>query len=326
MANLDLIRGRQVVVPLTNKSGGGVIAGDVVIIPGSADDSFTTTTSAANTVQIGVAQETIANNASGRVLVSGYASLVNVNASATRGNYLFTHTVAKQATSNATLSAGAFGVVLSTSTTPDAVLFGLTFQAGSGSVTSVAMTVPAGFSIAGSPITTSGTLALTLSNESANTVLAGPTSGGATTPAFRTLVAADVPFSWIAITANEWLASVGSFTVAWDGTANSGLAVVLPNTDGTRVGTSVITRVGTYTLRLRISKNSNRGILEAFVDGSSIGTFDTYNATPTVVDTTLSVGSLSAGCHTLEIKISGKNASSAGFSVIWFGYALDQTA
>lgn len=64
---------------------------------------------------------------------------------------------------------------------------------GSGTVTSVGMTVPSFLSVAGSPVTTSGTLALTLATQSANTVLAGPTSGGAATSAFRALVAADIP-------------------------------------------------------------------------------------------------------------------------------------
>ena len=64
---------------------------------------------------------------------------------------------------------------------------------GSGTVTSVAMTVPGFLSVSGSPITTSGTLAVTLATQSANTVFAGPTSGGAATPTFRSLVAADFP-------------------------------------------------------------------------------------------------------------------------------------
>lgn len=64
---------------------------------------------------------------------------------------------------------------------------------GSGSVTSVSLTMPAEFSVAGSPISVSGTLAVTKANESANQVFAGPTSGGAATPGFRALVAADFP-------------------------------------------------------------------------------------------------------------------------------------
>lgn len=65
--------------------------------------------------------------------------------------------------------------------------------AASGTVTSVALSVPAILSVSGSPITSSGTLAVTLANESANLVFAGPSSGGATTPTFRALVTADMP-------------------------------------------------------------------------------------------------------------------------------------
>lgn len=130
MAN---IYGRQVVVPLTNKSGGGVVAGDVVIIDTANNDAFTTTTSSASTAIIGVAQETIANNASGRVLTGGYAALVNVNASVTRGHYGTTHTVAKQATdAGASRAAGTFCQFLTGGTTPDAVVWPSDSGAGGG--------------------------------------------------------------------------------------------------------------------------------------------------------------------------------------------------
>lgn len=64
---------------------------------------------------------------------------------------------------------------------------------GSGTVTSVAMSVPAELSVSGSPVTTAGTLAVTKATQTANTVWAGPTSGGVAQPVFRALVAADIP-------------------------------------------------------------------------------------------------------------------------------------
>src|SRR5512143_2286373 len=116
--------GRQVVLPLTNKSGGGVVAGDVVIVDTTNNDAFTTTTSANSTGGVGIAQETIANNAVGRVLFNGYAALVNVNASVTRGHYGATHTVAKQATdAGASRAAGTFCQFLTGGTTPDAIIY-----------------------------------------------------------------------------------------------------------------------------------------------------------------------------------------------------------
>jgi hypothetical protein len=67
-----------------------------------------------------------------------------------------------------------------------------TITVGSGTVTSVALTTPAWLTVGGSPVTTSGTLAITGTSEPANQVLASPNgSAGAMTP--RALVAADIP-------------------------------------------------------------------------------------------------------------------------------------
>lgn len=63
---------------------------------------------------------------------------------------------------------------------------------GSGTVTSVGMTVPSFLSVSGSPITTNGTLAVSLATQAANLVFAGPSTGAAATPTFRALVAADL--------------------------------------------------------------------------------------------------------------------------------------
>src|ERR1700743_32705 len=64
---------------------------------------------------------------------------------------------------------------------------------GSGTVTSIGLTVPSFLSVTPSTITTSGTFAVTLANQSANTVFAGPATGSAAAPMFRALVAADIP-------------------------------------------------------------------------------------------------------------------------------------
>jgi hypothetical protein len=65
---------------------------------------------------------------------------------------------------------------------------------GSGTVTSVGVSGVTGIiSVSGSPVTTSGTVALSLDTQTANRVLAGPTTGSAAAPTFRALVAADLP-------------------------------------------------------------------------------------------------------------------------------------
>lgn len=65
---------------------------------------------------------------------------------------------------------------------------------GGGTVTSVALSMPAAvFNIAGSPVTGSGTLAVTFDTQTANSVFSGPASGAAASPTFRALVEDDIP-------------------------------------------------------------------------------------------------------------------------------------
>ena len=67
---------------------------------------------------------------------------------------------------------------------------------GSGTVTSVALADDSStpiYSISGSPITSSGTLGITLIDQTANTVFAGPDSGSPGQPSFRLLEASDLP-------------------------------------------------------------------------------------------------------------------------------------
>ena len=64
---------------------------------------------------------------------------------------------------------------------------------GPGTVTSVGLSLPSQFTVTGSPVTTAGTLTATLATQSANLVWAGPTTGAAAAPAFRSLVADDIP-------------------------------------------------------------------------------------------------------------------------------------
>jgi hypothetical protein len=62
-----------------------------------------------------------------------------------------------------------------------------------GTVTSVGLSLPALFSVTGSPVTTAGTLTATLAAQGANLVWAGPATGMAAAPTFRSLVASDIP-------------------------------------------------------------------------------------------------------------------------------------
>ena len=72
-------------------------------------------------------------------------------------------------------------------------LFPLNVGSGSG-ITSIALTLPAMFSVAGSPVTPpGGTFAVSLVNQSAGVALMGPATGSPAAPTFRNLVASDIP-------------------------------------------------------------------------------------------------------------------------------------
>ena len=99
-------------------------------------------------------------------------------------------------------------------------VFTISGAGGGGSVTSVGLTMPGIFTVTGSPVTSSGTLAVGLATQSANKVLAGPASGSSpAAPAFRGLVEADLPpipaslLSGLNGTANQVTVAAGAGTI-----------------------------------------------------------------------------------------------------------------
>lgn len=65
------------------------------------------------------------------------------------------------------------------------------------------------YTITNSPVTTSGTLDITLKTEVANKVFAGPTTGADAQPTFRTLVASDLPIGNLTDTGTDGIAITG---------------------------------------------------------------------------------------------------------------------
>ncbi len=124
-------------------------------------------------------------------------------------------------------------------------------------VTSVGLALPSIFTVTNSPVTTTGTLTGTFTTETVNTVFAGPTSGGAATPTFRALVAADIPAG--TVTANNGL------------TVNTGNNVQL---GGSLIQTTTITQ-GNYDLIHNMSGTGNFRVQQSgsdvFVVNSSTG-------------------------------------------------------
>ena len=124
--------------------------------------------------------------------------------------------------------------------------------AGVGTVTSVAGTITINNpiitgSIAGSPITVSGTLAITLSlaNQNANTILAGPTSGGAGPVTARLMVPADLPpLLAVAFSATPTFNALVASTFTMTLTGNVTSSTVTNPTTGQKI-TFILTQDGT---------------------------------------------------------------------------------
>jgi hypothetical protein len=109
---------------------------------------------------------------------------------------------------------------------------------GSGTVTSIGLTMPAEFTVTSSPITGSGTIAVTKATQSANRIYGGPSSGGAAVPTFRQLVTADLP------------AGVGTVTSVTLGVSANAIFTASIS------GTNPVTGSGTFTLNLSFTNQN----------------------------------------------------------------------
>jgi hypothetical protein len=135
MANTAL--NRTVVALLTNKSGGDLNYGDVVIISTGTAKAFTTTTTSpyvATGIGVIIEPNGIANDATGLVATEGWVPKINLDGSASIGQFIKTDTVAGQGTPHSTLAKGDFGYALQASATPEAILWGFAVSDALGNV------------------------------------------------------------------------------------------------------------------------------------------------------------------------------------------------
>ena len=117
-------------------------------------------------------------------------------------------------------------------------------------VSSVGLSMPAEFTVSGSPLVAPGTLSVTKATQTANYVWAGPTTGAAATPTFRALVAADVNSVAVDLTtAQASIAGAKTFTAlltASAGFITTTLAASGVATFSSTVGAATVVRYTAY--------------------------------------------------------------------------------
>ena len=208
------------------QTGNGTISaapGWNTIVAGDVPTLNQNTTGTASNVTGVVA---LINGGTGTAAASANVAFNALSPLTTKGDILGFSTV------NARVPIGTDGQVLTADSTQT---LGLKWaSASTGTVTSVALTVPSFLSVSGSPVTTSGTLAVTLATQNANLVFAGPSSGGAATPTFRSLVFADIPST---------AAATASTIMARDASVNTRINTIAQNsaTTATAAGTTTFT-------------------------------------------------------------------------------------
>lgn len=148
-----------------------------------------------------------------------------------------------------------------------------TTPGGMGTVTSVAMSVPSFLSVAGSPITSSGTFAVTLATQAANTVFAGPTTGAAAAPAFRALVAADLPAGTGTVTS----VGVSSTDLSVSGSPITSSGSI---TLGINAGAVTLAKMANLAANSIIGNNTGSAAVPLALTGTQVTTMlDTFTAT-----------------------------------------------
>jgi hypothetical protein len=175
-----------------------------------------------------------------------------------------------------------------------------------GTVTSVALTMPSDFAVAGSPITTAGTFTVTYTTQTANTVFAGPASGAAATPTWRALVVADIPNLPASIITSGILGTTFGGTGLNTAAAANGTLLI-----GNGAGLSL----ATLTAGTNVSITNGSGTI-------------TINATGTVTSVGLSMpgifsvsGSPVTGSGTLTVTLANETANT-----VWAGPATGAAA
>lgn len=128
-----------------------------------------------------------------------------------------------------------------------------------GTVTSVGLSLPTTvFDVSNTPVTSTGTLTGTLKSQTKNTVFAGPSTGSAAAPAFRTLVANDIP----TLTSSK----ISDFATSVQGTLVGGTSSVKDSTISAAINTLSTKANGVTVSGTSVTDGTNTFAVQSITD------------------------------------------------------------
>ena len=184
-------------------------------------------------------------------------------------------------------------------------------SATSGTVTSVALALPGSvFAISGSPVTSTGTLTGSFTNQNPNTFFSGPSSGGANLPTFRLITPTDVP------TLNQnTTGTAANITATSNSTLTTLSALSLPGTQVTgnisgNAGNITATSNSTLTTLTALSLPGSQ--VTGNISGNAANITATTNNTLTSLPSLVLPTSQLSGTISLTTQVSGVLPSANG--------------
>lgn len=177
------------------------------------------------------------------------------------------------------------------------------------------------YSVTGSPVTSSGTLTFSLKTQTANFVFAGPSSGSAAQPTFRSLVTADFPTSGVTAGTYGSSSAIPIVTVDATGrvtTASTATISAEPALTATFVGYGGASNTLTGTSDFTWTDSSHTLVLGAVTATSTI-TAPTGNGTQVGGNLTITAGA-NGGANGGNLVLSGGGGATATASITINGY------
>jgi hypothetical protein len=137
------------------------------------------------------------------------------------------------------------------------------------------------------------------------------------------------PLAWNMITMDPDSIGQGTWTRGTNSLYpyNGNLTNATAQADGDNYSINFRCRAGTYTFRMNAHRTSTAPILDVDIDGDEKGSIDLYFAAGDLDYVAEITGiTISAGSHTLRIRVDGKNGSSGGYYLRTHGMYLQKTA